>query len=416
MSRPPELVRHFIHDALYNETDGYFQRHVNIFAGNGHCLDFASLRDRDDYARRLAQMYREQSRPAETFYQLWHTPSELFRPWYARGLARFILDWHGNRAHSQANDPLIIFEIGPGNGTLCADICRFIRDQQPELFKPGRFEYHLVEISRHLVQQKLVPLQKSHPPGIIHIHNTSFLHWTQVQPRPCFVLAVEVFDNLPQDQIRFAPDGSLLQGMVVTNDEARYAEEQKRYTSVFLPATDALILETVNALEAIGHTWPSLRGTLVDALQSIWPLTAFNFEQPWRSEFIPTGPFQFFKILQQFFPAAATLITDFDALPDTIPGHGAPVVQTRYKGETVACSTYLLQRGLFDIFFPINFATSKALLDRLGEAVGRRSPAVVQKHADFCRAHMECDRTATRSGYNPMLEDFENVSFLYWPS
>ncbi|PJF17004.1 hypothetical protein PSACC_03180 [Paramicrosporidium saccamoebae] len=396
LTRSAELVREFIHDSLYNERDGYFQRHVNIFSANNGPLPFTELRDHEEYSRRLYEMYKEQT-SALKFYQLWHTPSELFRPWYAQGLAEYV-------KRQARNDPVIIYEVGPGNGTLCDDICDFYKVQYPEIY--DRLEYHLIEISHHLVQTRLLSLQKRHH-GKIHIHNKSFLDWNIMEPRRVFVFAIEMFDNLPQDRVRFAADGALEQAMVVTNDDAKFGDRQAKYSEVFVPAEDPLIIEVVNALDSVGHDWPSTKRRLSSIFSKVWPMTLFQFDQPWESEFIPTGPYRFMKQLVRFFPKHHFLMTDFDALPETIEGHGGPTVQTRYEGDTVSCTTYLLQRGLFDIFFPLKFPVLGALYKHLSG-----NKVKLFKQREFCQENANVLKTKTKSGYNPMLDDFENVSFL----
>lgn len=405
MTRAPELVRDFIHDCLYNPEIGYFQRHVNIFSTRSHTsIPFRTLRDQDDYNKLVYGMYAAQTKPGQKFHQLWHTPSELFRPWYAQGIA----EWALKGGQTCDSDPLIIYEVGPGNGSLCGDICEYIKDRYPEQFPS--MEYHLVEISAHLVKKQLQALQLRFPKQI-HVHNRSFLHWTRKEHRPSIILAMEMFDNLPQDRIRFVDqDGSLEQAMVITNDSTRFGDPQQRFTQVFYPINDSLILELVNTMEAINYPWPHLHRTIVDAMLRIWPLSLFAFDQPWHSEFIPTGLFSFLKTLVAYFPHHRFLMTDFDALPDAIPGFGGPVVQTRYEEETVACSTYLLERGLFDIFFPINFPLVAKILSHLQP----KSPPNIQilKHSEFCSQYMTIKEMRTQSGYNPLLEDFRNVSFL----
>lgn len=405
LTRRPELVREFIHDCLYNEREGYFQRHVNIFTSSSpHSSPrpiYSEMRDQEEYTRRLYDMYRERTLSLK-FYQLWHTPSELFRPFYARGVTEFI---EGRARETLCRDePIVIYEAGPGNGSLCADIIETFQSKYPS--RMPTLEYHLVEVSQKLAREHLSPLQKKFPRNVF-LHNRSFLDWAATEPRASFVLAMEMFDNLPQDRVRFNDQGDLEQAMVFTNDEARYGDAQRRYTEAFVPVADHRIAELVAALDAVDHRWPSLRRSVSATLSAIWPFSVFDFASPWTSEFIPTGPYSFLKTLCRRFPRHTLLMTDFDALPDTIPGHGAPVVQTRYEGETVACSTYLLQRGLFDVFFPLDFPTLSLLYHHL---TGRR--AVTCKHRHFCQQYADPTQTATRSGYNPMLHDFSNVSFL----
>ncbi len=419
-TRPVELVREFIHDCLYNGQTGYFQKNVNILSTaaedeQGGPIAFAALASQEAYLRLLGRAYEAQTRQSH-FYQLWHTPSVLFRPWYGRAMARYIEQAFGSlvrRAgggapHEAPSLPLVIYEVGPGNGALAEDVLTYFGEVLP----PAAFaaiEYHMIEVSGHLVETHLRALQAKFPRHI-RLHQTSFLEWEGVEERPAFVIATEVFDNLCQDRVKFSrPAGDLLQGVVVTNDAATYGEAQARYTELFVPATDAAIVETVNALDEVGFRWRSLRANLGESLSSVWPFSLFEVGTPWSTEFIPTGQYAFLKRLRRSHPRHCFIMTDFDELPDTIAGYGGPVVQTRYGGDTVACSTYLLERGLFDIFFPTNFATLAALYGRLFPAA---PAAVLLKHAAFVRAHGQVEGTRTRSGYNPMVEDFENVSFL----
>ena len=53
------------------------------------------------------------------------TPVELFTPWYGFILARHILE-HRKHNLGQEGQPLVIYEIGGGNGTLSRDI--LVRD------------------------------------------------------------------------------------------------------------------------------------------------------------------------------------------------------------------------------------------------------------------------------------------------
>jgi hypothetical protein len=56
-------------------------------------------------------------------------------------------------------------------------------------------------------------------------------------------------------------------------------------------------------------------------------------------EYIPTRMMEFFDVLNQYFPAHRLVASDFNVLPDTVPGINAPVVQTRYQRKTVTVST-----------------------------------------------------------------------------
>jgi hypothetical protein len=100
---------------------------------------------------------------------------------------------------------------------------------------------------------------------------------------------------------------------------------------------------------------------------------------------------------------------------------------TQLGGRTIDHPTYLVPKGAADIFFPTDFS----LLQRLcGDAVqhaqhGRSTGAACQpaqsmqrtqhmKTADFMLrfAKEEAAAARTRSGYNPLLEDYTNTAFF----
>lgn len=72
--------------------------------------------------------------------------------------------------------------------------------------------------------------------------------------------------------------------------------------------------------------------------------------------------------------------------------------------------------GCADIFFPVDFPTLRDLhrffAGREDRAGGLQQSRLIVKSADFMRAHAALEQTATRSGYNPMLEDFLNTAFF----
>lgn len=394
-----ELVRDFIGDCLYNPHSGYFTKNVNIFdTGSDSIIDFTSLEDQEAYTSELNELYRKQSREDDEYYQLWHTPSELFKPWYGHGIAKYMVQNNG----TGGDEPLVIYEIGPGNGTLAKSILDYLKEREFRTYQKTR--YNLVEISPILssLQQKKL---KDHSENV-RFHQCSVLDLqaplqdTELRP---FVIAMEVLDNMPHDRVAYDSDGAMLQAHVVTDDTVTSLQSHLgRYNEDFVPVTDRLILEYMVAMDRLGRKSPSLDwhpSKIFDPLMST--------RTPWSSEFIPTIAFQFLKKICNDLPSHRLIISDFSSLPDTIKGHTAPVVQTRYKGDTVACSTYLLQRGLFDIFFPTDFG----LLRDVHEMMSKRSNGQILSHAEFCGRWAPVRHTRTRSGYNPMLEEFQNVHF-----
>ena len=65
------------------------------------------------------------------------TPVELFTPWYGYILARHILE---HRKHNLGLDgtPLVIYEIGGGNGTLARDVLVSYKEGAGEVKGKGK--------------------------------------------------------------------------------------------------------------------------------------------------------------------------------------------------------------------------------------------------------------------------------------
>jgi hypothetical protein len=57
----------------------------------------------------------------------------------------------------------------------------------------------------------------------------------------------------------------------------------------------------------------------------------------------------------------------------------------------------------------LTHAHTQQRADRAGNV--RYTPTVL-KSAEFMKAHAEVKQVETRSGYNPMLEDFQNTAFF----
>lgn len=90
--------------------------------------------------------------------------------------------------------PFALAEIGPGRGTLMADILRAIR------ILPGMAEaaqVHLVEASAHLRQ-----VQRERLGAVTHLDDAA-----QLPEMPIFLVANEFFDALPIRQFQRTPDG-----------------------------------------------------------------------------------------------------------------------------------------------------------------------------------------------------------------
>ena len=408
-TRPVELVREYIQDCLYNPNYGYFCKMVSILDGASGAggIDFPSLKNERAFQVKLAELYGYEKHVSYTeenkFHNKWHTASELFWPYYGHGIGKWIFERVGG---ALAFEKVRILEIGAGNGSLCSSILDYAKKNHPKHFES--MEYHLVEVSDQLHQKQLSNLS-GEAKAKCTFHNKSIFDYqpnTLSKNEHWFILGMEVLDNLPHDKIMYCPkDGQLLQCEVHTNERAKYG--QLDYQEVFVPLKDRLILETARVLDAIGHKSPSLKGSIWDLFYQ--DLGKGNFGvNPWRTEFIPTMAFQLLRQLVQTFPRHTMLFGDFSWLPERIPGHNAPLVQSCLRGETLAVERYLLQRGYFDIMFQTDFG----LVEKMHFYLAGKRRGKVHNHADLMRKYAPIDKTRLQNGSNPMVEEYLNMKYF----
>jgi hypothetical protein len=279
--------------------------------------------------------------------QLWHTPTELFRPYYGEAIARYLVENY-KLTHHPYHD-LIIYEMGAGNGTLMLNILDHIRDLYPEVYEHTQFR--IIEISTQLAQLQDQQLYKSAAnrghADHVQIINKSIFDWDSYVPEPCWFLAMEVFDNFAHDSIRYDPiTETPMQGSVLIDSAGEFYEF---YTKEIDPIA-ARYLRVRYAASGIPQNHPLYGWPWLRHLRSRLPFTP-NLTDP---EFIPTRLMQFFEKLNDYFPLHRLLTSDFHTLPETIKGYNAPVVQTRYKRRTVPVTTPLV------CFIPPSFCISNS--------------------------------------------------------
>jgi hypothetical protein len=339
--------------------------------------------------------------------QVFHTPTELFKPYYGQAIARHLL--HQYRSHYYPHTDLCIYEIGGGNGTLMVNILDYIRENDPQVYNCT--QYRTVEISQQLARRQRETLNSS-PHGNEHAQRVEIvqkdvLAWSIPVREPCYVLAMEVIDNLPHDVIRYDPQtGRPLQAVVLTDQNGEFEEA---YTA----SMDELPRRYLSLRAKLGHRQlprshpqniPSFLRRLLHNLQYNSKLTA--------KEFIPTTLLSLLDVLTHYFPHHHLILSDFDSLPNSIPGYMAPVVQTRYQRAMVPCTTYLVQQGYFDIFFPTNFAELQGIYGMLCPSYfGTRRTHVVT-HRYFMEKWGDMKVTRTKNGENPMRDYYQNVKML----
>ncbi|KAI5798988.1 S-adenosyl-L-methionine-dependent methyltransferase [Geopyxis carbonaria] len=396
------LVRDYIDDALYNPHYGYFSKHAVIFETK-EPFNFAAMKDDIEFTKILADEYTRfedalDAKEPNPLRQLWHTPTELFKPYYGEAIARYLVTNYKLSLYPYKD--LIIYEMGAGNGTMMANVLDYIRETDPDVY--ARTKYKVIEISPHLASlQRSVAAAGDHADHI-EIVNQSIFDWNTYVTDPCFFLALEVFDNFAHDMIRYDyATEQPLQGIVLCDSDGDFHDF---YTPDLDPVAARFLDIRRRVVEAPFphplHSTPKLLRTL---RRQLLPGSS-NLTKP---EYIPTRMMGFFDVLREWFPAHRLVMSDFSSLPDAVEGVNAPVVQTRFERETIPVTTPFVHQGYFDILFPTNFDVTNDMYKALTGKLTR-----VMKHEDFMKRWAYLEETETRAGENPLLGWYKNVGML----
>lgn len=468
------LASDFIEDSLYNPNYGYFSKEVEIFH-NEKPFDYNNIEDVDQFMEEWGKAYSKydeenkitpdnktkeiqqldtlqktnstslMARHAQNIrrqdivatggapqtkrsHQLWHTPTELFSPYYGEALARYIIvNYKLNGSYPY--EDLIIYEMGGGNGTLMCNILNYIKQNEPDIY--SRTQYKIIEISDQLALKQYAQAldQKLLSQGLdrkkVEIINKSVFKWDKVVEEPCFFIALEVFDNFAHDLIRYdATTREPYQGYVLVDDKGDFYEfftpELSYYSNAFLQLRENSthpILPQSNTvqgkLKGLQSLWPPSADKVHPLLHPSWKNATKNFVLPFKDnltpgEFIPTRLLQFFQILKHRFPNHSLITSDFSSLPNTIKGYyNAPVVQTIIRDRMVDVSTYMCHQGYFDIMFATDFELAKDLYKKVTGKIAK-----VDLHRDFLELWADVEATTTKKGENPMLDFYKNASFM----
>ncbi|KAJ6777107.1 PROTEIN ARGININE METHYLTRANSFERASE NDUFAF7-like protein MITOCHONDRIAL [Salix koriyanagi] len=295
----PVLVRDFIHSALYDPKHGYFSQRSRSVGVLERSIKFNQLEGRKAYMNHLDKIYKRSDIS-------WFTPVELFKPWYAHGIAEAIM------RTTQLSLPLHIYEIGGGSGNLCK----------------GHSRLHNVECTCQSIQQHDLHLSGNQS------------GWGDAKQQPCWVIMLEVLDNLPHDLV-------YSENQIFPWKEV-WVEKQHDKESLFelyKPLEDPLIKRCVEIVELD-------KNQSVSIAKSVWSKV---FPKPRRC-WLPTGCLKLLEVLHEVLPRMSLIASDFSFLPDvSIPGERAPLVSTKKDGRSEDYNSYLDAKGDADIFFPTDF-------------------------------------------------------------
>lgn len=448
----------------------------------------------------------------------WLTPVEIFAPHFGASIAHYLTTHHlynfntlcstnnntlkisskfsgindstkNKERIPRTHQPLVIYEIGGGTGTLARDILNWLQQYYPNLH--ATCQYTCIEISPTLaeLQYKRVVTEQ----GGVHKHQFQVVRgdaaemktWEKenfnfnVNPReengdgPCFVLAMEVLDNLPHDKVVYSTEketrsagsytttnsirdegirrGRWLEALVAESLDSN-DKSYSQYKEIYKPVHDPLIhrcLQTWLDKEATSGTQNDFfsfsknifqklidvavqggGGTAAGTLPSSTSRHHHHYGEGGGSSsisneiFLPTGALRVFDTLHKVRPHHRLLAADFDFLPETvIQGENAPLVATTTAGVTKDHSSYLVQPGVADIFFPSDFELLARLYNQSRhnfESSSAGAGAKYIKSKDFFEkwgtevdGKEERRKTRCRDGYDPLLEDYSNTSFLF---
>ncbi|KAJ4345684.1 uncharacterized protein N0V89_011819 [Didymosphaeria variabile] len=397
------LLRDFIEDSLYNPHYGYFSKQVVIFSP-GEPFDFPSLPSEHAFFQSLRHRYTafedalDYQEPND-LRQLWHTPTELFSPYYGEAIARYLVEDY--KYSSYPYHDLNIYEMGAGNGTMMLNILDYIRDCHPEVYE--RTRYKIIEITTQLADLQQQGLGHSayargHADKV-EIVNKSVFDWDQYVSSPCYFLALEVFDNFAHDALKYDwQTGTPYQSHVVIDPRGEMFE----YYSRTLDPLAAQFLEVRHAA-CKSYPHPLSGSRFMNSMQSLLPFRD-SLTMP---EYIPTRLMQFFYMLYQKFPNHKLISSDFHKLADGVEGLNAPVVQTRYKRQMIPVSTPLVHQGYFDILFPTDFDVIEPMYTAITGRFAR-----TYSHEVFMSGRADIEETQTRNGENPLLSWYKNASVM----
>lgn len=230
--------------------------------------------------------------------------------------------------------------------------------------------------------------------------------WGDVKQQPCWVIMLEVLDNLPHDLV-------YSENQVFPWKEV-WVEKQHDKESLFelyKPLEDPLIKRCVEIVELD-------KNQSVSIAKSVWSKV---FPKPRRC-WLPTGCLKLLEVLHEVLPRMSLIASDFSYLPDvSIPGERAPLVSTKKDGRSLDYNSYLDAKGDADIFFPTDFW----LLERMDHYCsgwmkphgdnstkqGKKRRTLVLDTSAFMEEFGLPSKTRTKDGYNPLLDDFKNTKF-----
>ncbi|KAI9485959.1 MAG: S-adenosyl-L-methionine-dependent methyltransferase [Benjaminiella poitrasii] len=397
------LLRDFIDDSLYNPSYGFYSKSTHSPETE---LEEMEQEDHLQYISRLAKSHGHAN--YRTIHHLRYTLTELFKPWYGYAIAKYMVSEY--KLNLYPHKDLIIYEIVGGNGQLMPHILDYIERYEPSVYK--RTQYNMIELSDRIVSPSFIKAKAAPRHECVQVLDKDFFDWDTLVAEQCFFLGMEVINRFAHDVIRYnLSESKPHQGLICV-------DEKRNYTEIFEPVGKDDVISRYLSLRKKArakyvHPFTS-RSLLWHKIQNyLNPSSSFvsNYVNYTYPEFIPTKLFQFFEILNAYFPGHRLVLTDYASLPNTIDGINAPLVQTVYKGLMVPCSTYLLPPGWYDVLFPTNFELLREmyLMVCRGSKAGNEKRVKAINYDDFLERYGDIEKSKVKKGVPMKLAHQSNV-------
>lgn len=399
-----ELLCEYIRAALYDEQLGYFTNPQNIQLGQlAAPIKFSNLLGYSDYTEQLNINY-----PKHKFL----TPSEIFRPFYGMTMARYV------RSQQQKHnlDKIRVVEIGSGMGGQADSFLMYFKNYEPELYPD--IEYTLLEISPTLMKKSKTLLYSNHRDkcgrGDIKFVNQDAFTFNEKMGKDVFFMMFEILDNLPHDMVQFSSKLDNIQEAWITS-----GEDRKEKHLLYQDLSDPYIVKCFEIWKELYIKNGALKLKDAETPKSFFQKFFERINTVKSSGYnvcLPTGFYKLVEHINKNFENPRFLLTDFSSLPGSTRFiknklcHNYPILSTKLERSEDHKDYESFEEADFgkcDIFFETDFDYAKVMLEKFG------GEYTVSKPKEFIERNARQKWAETRSGYNPMMEDFLNTRFLH---
>jgi hypothetical protein len=186
-------------------------------------------------------------------------------------------------------------------------------------------------------------------------------------------------------------------------------EESYKNLKIFTATEGQEIVKAGYFAEGLGFDWyaDNAVSKLTKLLKQMSPLC-----QMW----IPTASMLMMEVLAEFFPRHHLFMADWSRVQYSVVGINGPLVQVKIrvaKNQFIRRSldSFAQNAGMVDLCFPTDFELLQAMY---GSICGEHKEVSNMSHPQFWRSFGgdKIALFATKSGYNPIIQDFEAFQVL----